>query len=108
MNLNLLKETISILKEHNKTLEDIVFITDGKHNSKVNSEELTEILNVNYDNGLGGTEIEDSLKLVGSDFWLERNEYDGSEWWEYKELPIYDHNKETKYNKINIARNIWW
>ena len=27
------------------------------------------------------------LKNLGRDFWLERHEYDGSEWWEYKSIP---------------------
>lgn len=30
----------------------------------------------------------DGLTLVGEDFWLERKEYDGQEWWEYKTTPI--------------------
>ena len=105
--MNLLNETIEILKEHNKTLEDIVFITEGNHNSKVNSEQLTEILNVYYDSGFGSTEIKEELKLVGNNFWLERHEYDGSEWWEYKELPIYESNKENKYDKISIKSRVW-
>jgi hypothetical protein len=25
--------------------------------------------------------------VIGSDWWLERHEYDGSEWWEFKSLP---------------------
>lgn len=25
--------------------------------------------------------------VVGDDWWLERHEYDGSEWWEFKRLP---------------------
>jgi hypothetical protein len=28
-----------------------------------------------------------TLQLVGETFWIERAEYDGSEWWEYKEIP---------------------
>ena len=27
------------------------------------------------------------LLIVGKDFWLERVEYDGSEWWEFKTMP---------------------
>ena len=29
-----------------------------------------------------------SLVVVGKDFWLERNNYDGSEWWEFKQVPV--------------------
>lgn len=28
------------------------------------------------------------LIVVGKDFWLERHEYDGSEWWEFKSIPM--------------------
>jgi hypothetical protein len=27
------------------------------------------------------------LEIVGDDWWLERHEYDGAEWWEYKTKP---------------------
>ena len=27
------------------------------------------------------------LLIVGDDWWLERHEYDGAEWWEFKTLP---------------------
>ena len=26
--------------------------------------------------------------VVGNNWWLERHEYDGSEWWEYKQFPV--------------------
>jgi hypothetical protein len=32
--------------------------------------------------------------VVGKDWWLERHEYDGSEWWEFKTMP--DKNKYLK------------
>ena len=41
----------------------------------------------NYDNGFGGAEVHGDLKIVGNDWWMERGEYDGSEWWEFKTLP---------------------
>ena len=56
---NLLNETISIMKENNKE----------------------------YDDGYGETEVKDDLQIVGANWWLERHEYDGSEWWEFKSLP---------------------
>lgn len=40
-----------------------------------------------YDCSFGGAEIYDNLYVVGADWWLERHEYDGSEWWEFKRLP---------------------
>ena len=50
-------------------------------------EEFASIANFDYDNDFGGNEIKLSLKVVGDDWWLERGEYDGSEWWEFKTQP---------------------
>ena len=42
--------------------------------------------------------------MLVTDSWLERNEYDGSEWWEYKrvvnfETALYDLREETKWTR---------
>ncbi len=53
------------------------------------NKELTkflESLNFNYDDGFGGQELH-GIVWLKNDTWLERGEYDGSEWWEHKELP---------------------
>ena len=34
-----------------------------------------------------GIDVPADLIIVGEDWWLERHEYDCSEWWEYKTLP---------------------
>ena len=104
---NLLKETIEELGYHNKTLSDIIFITSEpflrKHyNCKVNEEQLQRLLDVDYDNGFGTEEINPDLKLVGADFWLERHNYDGSEWWEFKELPVYKEELNHAFDKSLI------
>ena len=41
-----------------------------------------------YDNDYGRQEIAKDLVVVGDGWWLERAEYDGSEWWELKQPPI--------------------
>ena len=45
-----------------------------------------EQLNFYYDNGYGGQELYGTVWLNNGN-WLERGEYDGSEWWEYKTYP---------------------
>ena len=41
-----------------------------------------------YDSGFGGQEVADDLVVVLNDgSWLERREYDGSEWFEYFNQP---------------------
>ena len=84
--MNFLEETIDDLKDVNKFPKDVLFISDGKvyyfwQDFAINA-------NFEYDEGYGGVNIYSNLVIVGSDWWLERHEYDGAEWWEYKSLPI--------------------
>lgn len=79
--INLLEETLTVLKRHNKTYEDIVWV--GSEDGYIDLEEFKKIANVYYDNGYGSTEIPTDLIIVGKDFFMIRGEYDGSEWWEY-------------------------
>ena len=84
---NLLKETKEILEQHDKTFDDIIFVGDKSDHTKMTVKEFLERANVEYDDGYGLEEINTALIVVGKDFWLERHEYDGSEWWEYKSMP---------------------
>jgi len=49
-------------------------------------EEFLDRLDFEYDAGYGGQELFGTIWLEEGT-WLERGEYDGSEWWEYKECP---------------------
>ena len=83
---NLFTETIQALKSNGKTLADIIFVSGNGHDIPVDN--FIEIAKkYDYDSGYGGTEVPEDLKVVGTDWWLERHEYDGSEWWEFKMLP---------------------
>lgn len=86
--INLLEETLEILRYNNKTPNDVVWV--GSRNGKyVESwEEFAEQADRNYDNGYGGEEVSVDLVVVGVDWWLERWEYDGSEGWSFKKTPI--------------------
>lgn len=83
--MNLLNETIEIIEKNGKLPSQVLWVgTDVRYFSW---EEFKSISDFEYDEGFGGNEIKDTLKVVGSDWWLERHEYDGSEWWEFKSLP---------------------
>ena len=86
--MNLLNETRDILLSNNKTFDDVIFVGDEATHTKMTVKDFLEHANVEYKNGFGIEEINTELILVGKDFWLERHEYDGSEWWEYKLLLI--------------------
>ena len=83
--MNLLKETLKILRENDKSFDDVMWI--GSQDGYMGKELFLKLANVDYDDGFGGQEIAQDLTLVGEGWWLERGEYDGSEWWEYKSLP---------------------
>jgi len=87
---NLKEETITVLRRHNKEIKDIKWI--GCSLFKIPINEFFKLANKTYDSGYGGAEVAEDLLIIGEDWWLERHEYDGSEWWEYKTLPV-----EPKY-----------
>lgn len=113
--MNFKKETLDMLEKHNKTINDIEFITITKidfsnskgeivYTSMCIENDIKDIFNkfdFEYDNGYGDSEIPD-IKIVGKDWWLERYEYDGSEWWEFKTLPV----KPSKL--IRMEDMNWW
>ena len=49
--------------------------------------EFLQKLNFEYDAGYGGQELYGTIWLMEDSTWLERGEYDGSEWWEYRKCP---------------------
>ena len=54
-----------------------------------------------YDAGFGSIEVAADLVIVFKDnSWLERAEYDGSEWWTYKHTPQKPANYVWKVNKF--------
>lgn len=111
---NLLRETISELEEHGKTLDDVVWIGEEARINyytkeiidgyTISKSQFLELANRNYDDGYGGLEVNEHLLVVGKDFWLERYDYDGSEWWEYKTQPI----QPTKEKVIQTQTLFTW
>lgn len=83
--MNLLKETIEELKEHNLTVKDIVAVQGEKFGVSV--DKFLELADTNYDNGYGSPKVAEDLVVIGKDWWFERHEYDGREWWEFKKVP---------------------
>lgn len=85
MMVNLLEETIKVLEKHNKTFDDVEWI--GTTEIEISVNEFIKEANREYDDGYGDAEVNLDLVVVGKDFWLERNEYDGLEWWDFKMMP---------------------
>lgn len=49
--------------------------------------EFLDKLNFEYDAGYGGQELYGMVWLMEDHAWLDRGEYDGSEWWAYSKCP---------------------
>lgn len=82
--MNLYEETLDSIRSRGYTEDDVKYVYDGKNYYHY---EMFESLSKyhEYDNGFGKVEINESLKIVFNDgSWLERAEYDGSEWWSYR------------------------
>ena len=99
---NLLKETTDLLTANGKTGADVRWVglieapwmlinkKSGKEPDPLpvgSWDDFVRFANFDYDAGYGGNEIAGDLVIVGDNWWLERGEYDGSEWWEFKTLP---------------------
>lgn len=87
MRINLLRETKQVLMEHGLSPEDVLWVGRPGLNLKCDWAGFVKQANIIYDNGYGGAEIPEDLVVVGKDWWLERYEYDGAEWWEFQRAP---------------------
>ena len=89
---NLKEETLRVLKNHGKTEKDIQWI--GTSTYKIPIELFWTLSNRYYNEGYGTAIVASDLLIVGDDWFLERAEYDGAEWWEFK--TIIEEPKKTK------------
>jgi len=82
---NLLKETIDTLVQHGKTGSDVYWVGNAEY--MIGWDDFVKVANVDYNDGYGSQEVAADLVVVGDNWWLERCEYDGSEWWGFKTIP---------------------
>ena len=93
--INLLEETKENLRARSKTPNDVLWVGTKDGTEAITWEEFAKLADFDYDDGYGGVEIRPDLAIVGKGWGLERHEYDGSEWWEYKEQPkLQENHKE--------------
>ena len=99
---NLKEETIDMLHRSGKDISDIVWI--GCKDFKIPADLFWELADKSYDAGYGSPEVATDLLVVGNGWWLERAEYDGSEWWQFKTAPV----EPTETVKVqNVLGGTW-
>ena len=94
--MTLLEETLSVLASYGKTPADVVWCGDGE-DLTFSWDTFEENAQFEYDRGYGAQEVATDLKIVGEDWWLERNEYDGSENWVFQTMPKRSFPEEPLY-----------
>jgi len=99
---NLLSETLAKLAENHKRIEDVAYCEcDGYF---FGWQTFAQIADKEYDDCYGFVEVNLSLKIHGSGWWLERHEYDGAECWVFRNLPV---KPIHKTDKPNIFKKGW-
>lgn len=83
--INLLDETVSILNKYNLDLNDVTVLFKGEI---INSFDVKEKLNVEYDNAWGHSNFEDIQLIIDEYTWFERASYDGCEKYVLKAHPL--------------------
>ena len=109
--INLYEEILEELELHNKTIEDIEWIGTRKY--IINKTKFIEdSKKLKYDNGYGLSVINEDLKIVGNNWYLERWEYDGSEGFRYVSLLTKPKEKMEYTRKFTIPetylRDFYW
>jgi hypothetical protein len=100
--MNLLEETIKVMAKNNKTIKDVVWV--GTREGRTSWQEFEKLANKTYYSGYGGENVNLDLLVVGKGWWLERQEYDGSEWWEFKAFPAMPRKKRFSWRGDRFAQ----
>lgn len=103
MSTNLLDETLEYLEEYGKTLDDVLYIQGDDF--EITKENFVSVATyTDYDSSYGAQHVPKDLVLVGEDWWIERYEYDGAEWWIFKSIPA---RKQYMKNITNLHKGMW-
>lgn len=83
--MNLLDETKGAISRSEHSTDDVRFVGSRDERLGIPWSQAEKVLDIDYDDGYGSQEIAADLVVVFTDGgFLRREEYDGSEWWEYE------------------------
>lgn len=92
--VNFLEDTIKTLSKNNKTINDVLFVRTRTQQCSF-AKFAETVKEFKYVNSFGCHEINLDLVVVGRNWWLERKEYDGTENWVFKSIPMCIKNTNT-------------
>lgn len=99
--INFFDETLEFIVQSGHKEEDVMFIGSADGRYRMNWEKFKEKANFFYDCGFGASEIAVDLIVYFNDgTYMDRGEYDGSEWWQYHGLLNFS--EEDEYKDFNI------
>ena len=102
--VNLWKETIETLENNGKTWEDVQLIFGEDFQiTKENFEIVAK--KTEYDSGYGSQKIASDLVIMGTGFVMNREEYDGAEWWNF--IPT-GFNIQREFKKVTALGGGFW
>lgn len=85
---NLLAETLKVIHDFGRSPCEIVYIGSNRTGHRCTWDEFMQLADEPYDRGYGSAQVATDLILLFADgSWMERAEYDGAEWWEFKQTP---------------------
>lgn len=83
--MNLLDETKSAISRSKHSTDDVRFVGSRDEKLGIPWSQAEKVLDIDYFDGYGVQEIAADLVVAFTDGgFLRREEYDGSEWWEYE------------------------
>jgi hypothetical protein len=86
--MNLLDETLEDMRVAQQSPETVAWVGDGKELAISWDAFIAIASDTVYNESYGSAEIAGDLVVLFIDgTWLERAEYDGSEWWDHKKTP---------------------
>lgn len=85
---NIVKETVEFLKKLGYLESDVLWVGSRDGEFAMSWEDFKDkFKDLEYDSGYGAQEIAYDLVVVGDNWWLEREDYDGAENWVYEKYP---------------------
>lgn len=102
--MNFLQETKQAVKESGHKQADVMFIGSKDGEYRMDWKKFCKNADFEYDEGYGSPHIAIDLIIYFTDHtYIVRNEYDGSEWWEYNVPKLF--NEDDKYFDFEILGN---